>query len=469
MFGRWEDRKMSRLSHVSLPDFGNDSMTPAMPISVYKDRIELTTAKLNVLGLDVLVVYGDREHFANLMYLTGFDPRFEEALLLLARDGSTLLLVGNECMGYLPDEALGISVELFQEFSLPGQPRGESRSLREIFEHFGIRSGCSVGCAGWKNCSPAMVGAGRHPIEIPAYIVDLLRTITGGEEHVLNANDIFIDVEDGLRVVNEPSQIAFFEYASARTSQGVLALIRNIREGVEEKRLERFLDAEGLPLSCHRMVSFGAKVKRGLSSASDNSARIGDAYVTAFGVLGALTCRAGCVASGPEDLPASERDFYDALVRNYFDVVTTWYTSTRVGAISGDVFAAVESKRDKNLFDFAVNPGHYLHLDEWVHSPFSPESSVKLRSGMALQMDIIPVSCGPFFYINAEDGVVLADDKLRSRIKEQYPQCWGRMERRRAFMRDAIGIELDESVLPLSNIPAWLPPYVLDLEQVLVV
>jgi hypothetical protein len=61
------------------------------------------------------VVYADREHCANLLHLTGFDPRFEEALLLLSADGRRKLLVGNECLGYLPDaEALGLEVELFQ-------------------------------------------------------------------------------------------------------------------------------------------------------------------------------------------------------------------------------------------------------------------------------------------------------------------------------------------------------------------
>ena len=29
-------------------------------------------------------------------------------------------------------------------------------------------------------------------------------------------------------------------------------------------------------------------------------------------------------------------------------------------------------------------------------------------------------------------------------------------------MREALGIELHEDVLPLSNIPAWLPPFLLD-------
>ena len=48
-----------------------------------------------------LVVYGDREHFANIAYLTGFDPRFEEALLIFPSSGTPLLVVGNECEAYV--------------------------------------------------------------------------------------------------------------------------------------------------------------------------------------------------------------------------------------------------------------------------------------------------------------------------------------------------------------------------------
>jgi hypothetical protein len=35
-------------------------------------------------------------------------------------------------------------------------------------------------------------------------------------------------------------------------------------------------------------------------------------------------------------------------------------------------------------------------------------------------------------------------------------------------MTDALGIALDASVLPLSNMPAWLPPCALDLDRALV-
>ena len=95
------------------------------------------------------------------------------------------------------------------------------------------------------------------------------------------------------------------------------------------------------------------------------------------------------------------------------------------------VVRAAESARDPQLFDFAVNPGHYLHLDEWVHSPFYPDSGVVLKSGMALQMDIIPVSKGPFCYANAEDGVVPADADLQTELERRDPAMWQRVVRRR--------------------------------------
>ena len=36
-------------------------------------------------------------------------------------------------------------------------------------------------------------------------------------------------------------------------------------------------------------------------------------------------------------------------------------------------------------------------------------------------------------------------------------------------MRDVLGIDLDDSVLPLSNTAGWLPPWALDLDIALVV
>ena len=78
-----------------------------------------------------------------------------------------------------------------------------------------------------------------------------------------------------------------------------------------------------------------------------------------------------------------------------------------------------------------------------------------------MQVDIIPATGGPYFTTNIEDGVALADAPLRATLARTYPDLWERVERRRAFMRDALGIDLHPDVLPFSNIPAYLPPFLL--------
>ena len=303
---------------------------------------------------------------------------------------------------------------------------------------------------------------------MPAYMVDVLRSLCGGNELVTNAVGIFVNPDDGLRIINEPEQIVQFEFAATVTSQSVLRVLQNIRPGVAEDELEHLLSSRGLTLSCHRMISFGEKAKRGLASPSSRRAEIGDTFTVCLGVTGALTSRAGCVAAGPDDLPDELREFYPRMAANYMDVVAKWYKAVRVGAVAGEVFAAVEARRDPKLFDFALNPGHYLHLDEWTNSPFAPGSRTVLRSGMVMQMDIIPISRGPFCYANAEDGVALADEGLRDRLAKGWPECWQRIQNRRKFMQETLGIELDESLLPLGNTSGWMSPYVLSLGKAFV-
>ena len=84
---------------------------------------------------------------------------------------------------------------------------------------------------------------------------------------------------------------------------------------------------------------------------------------------------------------------------------------------------------------------------------------------MAFQVDIIPATGTPWFTTNIEDGVALADAALRAAFAAGYPEAWARVEARRAFMRDALGIDLHPDVLPFSNIPAWLPPFLLGTER----
>jgi hypothetical protein len=80
---------------------------------------------------------------------------------------------------------------------------------------------------------------------------------------------------------------------------------------------------------------------------------------------------------------------------------------------------------------------------------------------MAFQVDIIPATGTDYFTTNIEDGIALADEALRGEFSARYPDAWARIEGRRRFMAEALGIVLHPDVLPFSNIPAYLPPFIL--------
>ena len=91
---------------------------------------------------DRLVVYADREHSANLSFLTGFDPRFEEALLVIGPDDPPAILVGQRVPRARPAPRRSrCAAHLFQDFSLPMQPRDRSLPLAEILAEEGIGRG----------------------------------------------------------------------------------------------------------------------------------------------------------------------------------------------------------------------------------------------------------------------------------------------------------------------------------------
>ena len=230
----------ARLAEISLPTSACPARCQRIPAEIYRDRLERLRARADEQGYDQLVVYADREHSANLAYLTGFDPRFEEAMLVVNTTGEPAILVGNECYGMAGAAPLPMRRHLFQDFSLPGQPRDRSRPLAEILAAEGIRDGSRVGVIGWKEY------ADRETIEVPAFIVDELRRMTPAGS-VANAAHLLIGAADGLRVINEVEQLAAFEYAACRTSRGVRQLLFGLAPGMREDDAVALLGWNGMP------------------------------------------------------------------------------------------------------------------------------------------------------------------------------------------------------------------------------
>jgi hypothetical protein len=447
--------RAAALADVTLPEFGMPVTEPTLPPSLYTERLGRLRERMDESGYDHLVVWADREHSANLSYLTGFDPRFEEAVLIVGLDGVPALLVGNENLATAEAAPLGVRCVRFQDLSLPSQPRDSSLPLGEIVDAEGITAGSRVGVIGWKTF------ASRATIEAPSFLVDELRRATGPTGSVDNATDLLIDAADGLRVVNEVEQLAAFEWAACQTSNGVRRLLGGLKPGMTEREAVRLLEWNGHPLSCHLMLTAGERARFGLLSPGDRPIGRGDPLTTAFGIWGALNCRAGFVVEDASELPSEIDDYVERLVAPYFTAVVDWYEALHVGQVGGALQAIVDRHLGDPFFGIFLNPGHQLHLDEWVNSPVFPGSTIELRSGMALQCDIIPATGTPYFTTNIEDGLALADESLRASFASAYPEAWARIEARRAFMIDTLGIDLHPDVLPFSNLAGHLPPFVL--------
>ncbi len=355
---------------------------------------------------------------------------------------------------------------LYQTFSLLSQPRSSSPPLVQALRDAGVPTSGSqrVGVAGWKYFLPVESPRPDHWLEVPAYLVDTLREM-GCE--VRNAGPIFMEPEHGLRATSDVDQLAAFEFAAAHGSQGLRRLLFNARPGMTEFDAFRLLGPIGLPLCYHPVLLSGERTALGLAGPSSRLLRAGDPVFAAMGYWGSNNARAGFLVESAAKLPAPIGDYLDKLVIPYFRAVAEWYEHVGIGVSGGELFGIIERHLGDPFFGVTLNPGHLIHLDEWVSSPIHRGSAQRLRAGMALQVDVIPATHSPYHTTNIEDGIALLDVPMRQAFEKKYPEAWCRIQQRRAFMRDALGIHLQPEVAPFSNIPAYLPPFWLAPERAL--
>ena len=270
-------------------------------------------------------------------------------------------------------------------------------------------------------------------------------------------------------MVNEAEQLAWFEYAATHTSAAIRRVLFGLAPGMTEHEAVRLMKVNGIPLSCHLMLSSGPRARMGLPSPSSRRIEEGDRFTTAYGVWGALNCRAGFVVRDQSGLPEPIRDYVEKLVAPYYRAIVEWYRTIGIGVKGGELYDVIHRRLGDPFFGVKLNPGHQIHLDEWVNSPIFAGSSIELRSGMAFQVDVIPATGTDYFTTNIEDGIALADEPLRRELQRKFPEAWGRIEARRRFMKNVLGIDLKPEVLPFSNIPAYLPPFLLSPRRVMTV
>jgi hypothetical protein len=211
-----------------LPNFGQIDTKPEVPPATHANRCREAYRRA---GCGWLVVYGDREHFANIVFLSGFEPRFEEALLLLGPGDRRVLVTGNECQSYAALAQLeGLEVLLAQSMSLMGQDRSSRPKLVEVLWEAGLRTGDTIGLAGWKYVEPEEWETCAPALFVPVFIFEALRLAVDANETIRDVTSCLMHPETGLRSIIDVDQIAAFEWAAARACSALWRIVSGTGE-----------------------------------------------------------------------------------------------------------------------------------------------------------------------------------------------------------------------------------------------
>ena len=441
-----------RLNENVALDFGE---APAITPQMYQERIR---ALLDA-GREFthLVIYADREHFSNLEYVTGYDPRFEECFLILQKGKIPVLVLGNEGMGQSLCITIPVERVLCQMLSPLGQARGDSRSPAGIFRSVGISEEAHVGLLGWKSFCSRETPDWEHTFEVPSFLVDALREVC---PDVRNANGLMMDNQTGLRMTHGAEELVLSELASTKASRKTWDFIRALRPGQTELEASQGFNIDGEPCPTHPNICFKG---RGILS-PDPWTRLEYGRDIAFGMgyRCAQIHRVGVYARDREEFEKNFPGAFEGLYKKYFEAVCVWYESLAVGVTGGEVWQAVRDSIGCSYAEFGIglNPGHVIHTEEWTNSPFSEGDGTVLRSGMMLQCDFTArQSRFSNLGVHIEDGVILADKAMRDRIQGMAPLCMKRMLERQRFMRETLGIRLHDEVLPTSDLAGLLFPF----------
>lgn len=434
---------------------------PFITGDVYQERIEQLLKRAKGM-FSHLVLYGDREHFSNIEFLTGYDPRFEEALLLLSENQKPMLIVGDEGCDYAARIPFDLDVVVYPPFSLPSQPRDTQLRLEDILRKAGICAQSKLGITGWKLFTQEDSPHFTQMYDLPHFIMNPIEAVCSQME---NVNHLLIG-PGGLRISLDERELILAEISGTKASRATYRVLKSLKPGISELEASANLLIDGEPLSVHANINFGQNYFYALASPTPQTKlKNGDIVGAGMAYRRSLCHKVSFYTDDLSARPKGAEKHY----RQYFQGMTSWYEAIRIGATGGQVYDRVEeSVGDLRAFGIALNPGHLIHTEEWTSSPFTKGSGWKLESGMLIQCDFTAAKPDLGISAHSEDGLMLADAHLQQKLAALAPKAYQRMRNRQQFMREVLGIQIADEVLPVSDMPGVVFPTFADLTTALV-
>lgn len=416
-------------------------------------------------NIDVIFVYADLEHGSNFEYLCGFLPRFEEALLVLHASGKAYMVLGNENLNKASKSRIEVEAIHMPHFSLPNQPMETDNTVQEILSLCNLEQAKKIGIVGWKNFTNTVEDK-QQIFDIPYFVMEALKEICPTVKF-LNSAYLFIG-EHGARNTNNANEIAHYEFGATLAGNCMLEALDQFDVGKSEMEVASTLGRYGQRHSVVTIMASGERFMKANIYPTAKKILLGDKISITTGYKGGLQSRGGYAVKNESQLPEGEQDYLDKIAKPYFNAVATWLKSIKIGMQGKELYEKIEAVLPKAVYGWSLNPGHLCADEEWLSSPIYPKSSEVIESGMLFQIDIIPSIKG-YGGVSCESGIVLADEKLRVEIKENYPDMWKRFEARRNYMIYELGIEISEEILPTSIACAYLTPFLLDKDRALII
>lgn len=458
---------MERIIYKEIPVPEKDCALPVeLSDETMEERRNKILFRMKERELDKLLVYCDALHAGNFTYLVGFYTRFEEAILVLDKDGSMVLMLGNENLNKASKARFSCNAVHVSLFSLPNQPNRDDKSFKELLIEAGVGSGQKVGMVGWKHLTSRIDDLSAM-YDMPYFIVDAVKEIIGSTGEMTGEAELFIG-ENGVRTTNNANEIAHYEFGAALASDCVLDAMELLDEGVREMDLGSALVRYGQDTSVTTIAAAGERFIKGNMFPTDRKVAVGVPVSLTVGYAGGSSSRAGYAVRDKEELPEAAKNYMEEIAIPYFNAYVTWLEEIHIGMRGGELFDKIEKVLPRGEYHWYLCPGHLVAEEEWMSSPVYEGSKELLQSGMIFQIDIIPSKSG-MGGVCAESTVVLADESLRDAIKQEYPAMWKRMMDRATYIKMELGIGLPDEVLPMCSTVGYLRPYLLNKNKALAV
>ena len=250
---------MIELTHVKKPNIEENIYPVFLSDETMKERKDAILNRMKENDLDSIVVWADLEHGNNFEYLVGFLPRFEEALLVLHKDGIAEIVLGNENLNKASKSRIPVTPVHMPHFSLPNQPMKTDKSVSEILEQCNLSQDKKVGLVGWKNFT-SKHDENSELFDLPAFIVEALKKNLPDTKFI-NATFIFIG-ENGARCTNNANEFAHYEFGAALAGNCMLKAIDKLDVDVSEMEVADELDVGGQTHSVVTIMAVGARFEK---------------------------------------------------------------------------------------------------------------------------------------------------------------------------------------------------------------